>query len=178
MTYTLGENPRRFYPLVDDKLKTKDLCRRAGISVADVLGRADHHAAVRSLVATLRDRSDFVLKPAKGAMGNGIFVLGETTERGWLDAHGRDVSRAELRYHAESIISGLYALGGQQDVAFAEERLHVTPAFEPIVYRGVPDVRIIVFRGVPVMAMTRLPTRRSGGKVTSTERRNLLISSA
>ena len=164
VTFTLGENPRRLYPLVDDKLRTKDLCRRAGIPVAAVLGRADHHAAVRALVAALDGRSDFVLKPAKGAMGNGILVLGEATERGWLDAHGNRVAPSDLRYHAESVISGLYALGGQQDVAFAEERLHVTEAFAPIVYRGVPDIRVIVYRGVPVMAMTRLPTRRSGGK--------------
>ena len=164
IVFTLGENPRRLYPLVDDKLRTKELCRSAGIAVSDVLGRADHHAGVRALVASLESRSDFVLKPAKGAMGNGILVLGEATERGWLDAGGREVTRAELRYHAESVISGLYALGGQPDVAFAEERLTVTPEFEPIVHRGVPDVRVIVYRGIPVMAMTRLPTQRSGGK--------------
>ena len=29
---------------------------------------------------------------------------------------------------------------------------------------GVPDVRIIVFHGVPVMSMVRLPTRLSGGR--------------
>ena len=29
---------------------------------------------------------------------------------------------------------------------------------------GVPDVRIIVFLGVPVMSMVRLPTRLSGGR--------------
>jgi len=33
-----------------------------------------------------------------------------------------------------------------------------------VTFRGVPDLRIIVFLGVPVMAMVRLPTRRSGGR--------------
>ncbi len=164
IAFTLGENPRRLYPLVDDKLLTKEICKAASIAVADVLGKAESHRAVRQLVQTLRDRSDFVLKPAKGAMGNGILVLGEATENGWLDAHDREVTTADFQYHAESVISGLYALGGQPDVAFAEERLVVSEAFAPIVYRGVPDVRIIVYRGVPVMAMTRLPTRQSGGK--------------
>ncbi|MEM9175311.1 MAG: alpha-L-glutamate ligase-like protein [Myxococcota bacterium] len=164
IAFTLGENPRHLYPLVDDKLRTKGLCKAAGIAVADVLATADNHAAVEGLADTLEGRSDFVLKPARGAMGNGILVLGEAFEGGWLDAHDRPVKAAELRYHAESVISGLYALGGQPDVAFAEERLFVTEAFDPIVYRGVPDIRVIVYRGVPVMAMTRLPTRRSGGK--------------
>jgi alpha-L-glutamate ligase-like protein len=31
-------------------------------------------------------------------------------------------------------------------------------------YQGVPDIRIIVFLGVPVMGMIRLPTRMSDGK--------------
>ena len=49
-------------------------------------------------------------------------------------------------------------------VAFAEERLELHSDFQQIAYGGVPDVRIVVFRGVPVMAMTRLPTARSGGR--------------
>lgn len=162
--FTQGENPRRLYPLVDDKLETKRLCREAGLSVASVLAKAETHVEVKRLVAALVGRSDFVLKPARGAMGNGIMVVGEATEEGWLTLGGRRITRDELAYHAASIISGLYALGGHPDVAFAEERLSVHPEFERVAYQGVPDVRIIVFRGVPVMAMTRLPTKQSGGR--------------
>ena len=36
--------------------------------------------------------------------------------------------------------------------------------FKSISYEGVPDIRIIVLMGYPVMAMLRLPTRQSGGK--------------
>jgi alpha-L-glutamate ligase-like protein len=38
------------------------------------------------------------------------------------------------------------------------------PVFERVSFKGVPDVRIIVFQGYPVMAMIRLPTRLSDGK--------------
>ena len=38
------------------------------------------------------------------------------------------------------------------------------PVFEELSYQGVPDVRIIVYRGYPAMAMVRLPTRASDGK--------------
>ena len=38
------------------------------------------------------------------------------------------------------------------------------PELAAITSEGVPDVRIVVYRGVPVMAMTRLPTLRSGGR--------------
>lgn len=161
---TQGENPRRLYPLVDDKLKTKALCERAGIPVAPVFARAERHGDVKRLVAELRGREDFVLKPAMGAMGNGILVVHEATEGGWKTTGGRAISAGDLAYHAESIISGLYALGGRADIAFAEERLRVHPGFESISQDGVPDVRVIVFRGVPVMAMTRLPTKASDGR--------------
>jgi alpha-L-glutamate ligase-like protein len=39
-----------------------------------------------------------------------------------------------------------------------------SPLFERISFQGVPDIRVIVFRGVPIMSMVRLPTRTSHGK--------------
>ncbi len=162
--FTQAENPRRLYPLVDDKLKTKKMCEAAGISVAPVLASASRTGDARRLVDALRGRGDFVLKPAKGAMGNGILVVREATETGWIASGGRAISPAQLAYHAQSIVSGLYALGGRLDVAFAEERLRVHPDLDRLAHDGVPDIRVIVYRGVPVMAMTRLPTRRSSGR--------------
>ena len=70
----------------------------------------------------------------------------------------------DLLYHGASIISGLYALAGHADMAFVEERLTVHPEIEDMTFGGVPDIRIIVLKGVPLMAMTRLPTRRAGGR--------------
>lgn len=162
--FTLGENDRRLYPLVDNKLATKALCEEAGVATAGVIGTAHTHSEIRALLKMLRGRGDFVLKPARGAMGNGILVVVESDERGWITASGRKVGEDDVRYHAASIISGLFALGGQPDVAFAEERLIVHPSMHEVTRQGVPDIRIVVFRGVPVMAMTRLPTDASDGK--------------
>jgi alpha-L-glutamate ligase-like protein len=162
--FTLAENPRRLYPLVDDKLRTKAICQRLDVPTAEVFATARIHSEVRRLITRLHGRSDFVLKPASGAMGNGILVVREATETTWTTAGGRVLDHDDLAYHAASIISGLYALGGRPDVAFAEERLELHPELRRIAESGVPDIRVIVFRGVPVMAMTRLPTRRSGGR--------------
>ncbi len=164
IAFTQGENPRHLYPLVDNKLLSKSLCARAGIPVPPVVAVAKRHGDVHGLIEELKGVGDFVLKPAMGAMGNGILVIHEPQAEGWRTAGGRIVSANELAYHAESIISGLYTLGGRQDVVLVEERLRVHRDFERISHKGVPDIRIIVFRGVPVMAMTRLPTRRSAGR--------------
>ena len=162
--FTLRYNQRRFYPRVDDKLETKRLLREAGIATAPVLAVARVHSQVRAMLRELDAYSSFVIKPAHGAMGNGILVVLERDGDWFRRPGGQWIDRRALFYHSSSIISGAYALGGQPDVAFAEERLEVHPELAAISMDGVPDVRVIVYRGVPVMSMTRLPTRRSRGR--------------
>jgi alpha-L-glutamate ligase-like protein len=162
--YTLRWNPRRFYPLVDDKLATKRLCQEAGIPVPALLAVARHHFQIRHLLPALEARDSFVLKPAHGAMGNGIVVVTGRAGDLLVRAGGRTLGAADFDYHAAGIISGLYSLGGQPDMAMVEERLETHPLFAELATQGVPDVRVIVYRGVPVMAMTRLPTRASDGR--------------
>jgi alpha-L-glutamate ligase-like protein len=160
--YTLGRNPRDRYPLVDDKLATKRMCRDAKIPVPELLGVARTHREAQRLVDRVRDLPSFVVKPARGAMGNGILVL--EWRDGVLFRGRRPFAEADLVYHAAGIVSGLYSLAGHMDVAMVEERLVIDPAFEALVEDGVPDVRIIVYRGVPVMAMMRLPTQESDAR--------------
>jgi len=162
--YTLRWNPRRLYPLVDDKLATKRLCEAAGIPAPKLLAVAHHHYELRRLLAELEAHASFVLKPARGAMGNGIVVVVGRRGGRFLRSGGRELSREAFAYHAAGIISGLYSLAGQSDVAMVEERLEAHPALAALCTDGVPDVRVIVYRGYPVMSMTRLPTTRSAGR--------------
>ncbi|HWP64667.1 MAG TPA: alpha-L-glutamate ligase-like protein [Candidatus Limnocylindria bacterium] len=162
--YTLRWNPRRFYPLVDDKLATKRLCQQAGIPVPALLAVARHHFQIRNLLPALADRASFVLKPVHGAMGNGIIVIAGRERDRLVRVGGRTLRPEAFNYHAAGIISGLYSLGGQPDIAMVEERLETHPLFAELATQGVPDVRVIVYRGVPVMAMMRLPTKASDGR--------------
>lgn len=162
--YTTKWNKRRLYPLVDNKLRTKLMCLEAGIPVPRLLGKAEHHFELEALMTRIDRLDDFVLKPARGAMGNGIVVITHRTKEHFVRSGGRSATRGDMKYHASGIISGLYALGGQADMALVEERLIVHPELAQIAYDGVPDVRIIVYRGYPVMAMVRLPTKLSGGR--------------
>jgi len=162
--FTLRWNKRSLYPRVDDKLLSKRLCVEADIPVPRLLAVARRHFEIKQLPSQLANAADFVLKPARGAMGNGILViLGREGDR-LLRPGGRTIEMGDVLYHAASIISGLYALGGHDDVAMVEERLKVHPVLREVATEGVPDIRVIVFRGIPVMAMTRLPTRRSDGR--------------
>ena len=162
--YTLRHNPRRLYPLVDDKVTTKQLAQHAGIAVPELYGVAEENYQVRTLPEMLEQYSDFVVKPAHGTGGDGILVISGRSRQMYRNANGSLLSREELCYHVSNILSGVYSLGGQPDRALIEYRVRSDPLFEAISYQGVPDIRVIVFLGVPVMSMVRLPTRMSGGK--------------
>ena len=50
LDYILAENPRRCYPLVDDKLQTKQLARQAGIPIPPLYGVIDIQHPVSSQI--------------------------------------------------------------------------------------------------------------------------------
>ena len=45
-----------------------------------------------------------------------------------------------------------------------QQRIRLHPAFAAISYKGIPDVRVILYRNEPAMAMLRLPTKASNGR--------------
>jgi alpha-L-glutamate ligase-like protein len=162
--YILMYNKRRLYPLVDDKVLTKELAKKAGAQVPELYGVVEIQRQVRELPRIIGDHTDFVVKPAEGSQGHGIMVIVGRTTNFFRAASGALVSPHEMEFHVSNILSGIYSLGGQPDKAIIEYRVQFDPVFEALTFRGVPDIRIIVFLGVPVMAMVRLPTRQSDGK--------------
>lgn len=162
--YLLPYNRRRDYPLVDDKVLTKELARKAGVATPQLYGLVEIQQQVGGIGALVAPLEDFVVKPAQGSGGEGIVVVTGRSGTHFRLADGALMSPDELAFHVSNILSGVYSLGGQPDKAILEYRVRFDPVFEKIAYRGVPDIRIIVFLGVPVMAMVRLPTRLSGGK--------------
>lgn len=158
-------NPRRNFPNVDDKLKTKALCEASGIPAPELFGVVESHGDLHGLPALVRARPEFVLKPVRGAMGNGVLVVARRDEAGrYVKPSGVTLDDAQLAHYVSGILSGLHSLSGNRDRAMIERRVALHPAFEPISHGGVPDVRVIVFKGVPAMAMLRLPTRASDGR--------------
>ena len=162
--YTLIYNQRRLYPLVDDKVRTKQLARQAGIAVPELYGVVEIEYQARHLPEVLAERTEFVIKPARGSGGDGIVVITGRRKGGFHKASGLIITPAELHHHVSNILSGMYSLGGIQDEALIEALVKFDPVFDDITYLGVPDIRIIIFLGVPVMAMVHLgrpPPRRS-----------------
>jgi alpha-L-glutamate ligase-like protein len=162
--FVMRYNPRHLYPLVDDKLRTKRLAAEYDVPTPPLFATFENEHQVREIADTLSDIQDFAMKPARGAGGDGILIAMARRGDRFRRAKGNWVGFEDLAYHASNILSGVYSLGGQNDVAMVEHRVQPDSLFEAISFGGVPDVRIIVLKGYPVMAMVRLPTQQSDGK--------------
>lgn len=162
--FVLPHNPRRHYPSVDDKQLTKRLAAAAGIPVPAPLGAIEYHHQLRELPRLLHGLHEFVLKPAHGAQGNGIVVIDAADGDTYVRSTGMRMGIEEIRQHISNILSGLFSFHGESDQCLIEARVSLHPGFRDVARFGIPDVRVVVFRGVPIMAMCRLPTAVSGGR--------------
>jgi len=162
--FILQYNNRRFYPLVDDKVLCKERLLSQKLPVPELIGVIRLMHQTSHINDILGDVTEFVIKPANGSGGDGIMVITGRQGGYFIDSDGKMVEQDTLEHHLTNVIGGLYSLGGQPDAAMIETLVHFDPAFSRLTYHGVPDIRVIVYKGYPVMSMSRLPTRMSHGK--------------
>ncbi|MBF8269859.1 MAG: alpha-L-glutamate ligase-like protein [Gammaproteobacteria bacterium] len=163
-SYIMHHNPRALYELVDDKVLTKRLAMQANIAVPKLYGLVSTVHDAKYFQKALTGINDFVIKPAHGSGGNGILVIARRKNDLFYKTDGLAIDASEIRHHIVNILGGMYSLGGVPDQAIIEYRVHFDPIFNTLSYNGVPDIRMLVYRGVPTMAMLRLPTRQSDGR--------------
>ncbi|MBN2270957.1 MAG: alpha-L-glutamate ligase-like protein [Sedimentisphaerales bacterium] len=162
--YLFSLNARRLYGLVDDKIITKSLCAEIAVPVPQTYAVINRFGAFKALAATIGQRQEFVVKPAKGSGGRGILIIVGRNGGKFRTANAETVSLDDLHYQISTTLSGLYSLGGQPDRVLVEQRIVPHLLFENLAVGGTPDIRIIVLCGEPVMAMLRLPTKASRGR--------------
>jgi alpha-L-glutamate ligase-like protein len=156
-------NPRRHFPMADDKLKTKERMLEAGVPVPETYEIFSSMIDARHAASRLSQYEDFVLKPSQGGGGSGIHVFVAREENGWRDASGRLHTPEQINRHIADIIFGNFA-HGLSDRAMAEERIEQAELFGEGLFPGLPDLRVITHHARPVMAMLRIPTKSSGGR--------------
>lgn len=157
-------NPRRLFPLVDNKLKTKLVAEEHGIPTPGLIGALETQYDLRGFSRLIGDRKGFAMKPAKGSGGKGILVVVGRKDDDFIKSSGTVIDEDAVARHASNILSGLFSLGGSPDVAVIEDLINPDPMYKDLSIEGVPDIRVIVYRGFPVMSMMRLSTRASDGK--------------
>lgn len=166
LEYLRPSNSLKAIRIADNKLLTKKVLRKAGLPTPQTY----------SIIYSLKELKEFdwsilpaafTLKPNRGLSGEGILVIYGRRKKPpypWIKFDNSQIQIEDLREHILNILEGTYSLTNLPDVAFFEERLKLLKLFKPYIYKGIPDIRIIVYNLVPVMAELRLPTKASAGR--------------
>lgn len=171
--YILRHNKRANYPLVDNKVLTAQRAEAWGIATPENYMVVENYGSLKNIHTKLLNYESFVIKPANGSQGNGIIVIKEIIKEETKNGDIRILCRRsndklmeieEVKHHISGILSGLYSLAGQSDTAIIQAKIDKHPIFDLYSYGGIPDIRVIVFEGFPVMSMVRLPTKSSDGR--------------
>ena len=164
LLYIKPYNKRKYYPLVDQKASVKSLAERHNISCPKLLGIIKYYHQVKNFDKIINNYKSFVIKPNQGSGGRGILVIKDRQGNNFIKTDGSQISKSEIKRHISNILSGLFSLCGKCDFALFEEFISLSTCFNDYSYQGVPDVRIIVYKGFPVMAMLRVATANSQGR--------------
>ena len=165
LDYILKKNQGRRASLVDNKLKTKRILKRASIPVPENYFIIKNKRSFASFSWELP--KSFVLKPNRSLGGQGVLIVYGKKKNSsiWIKAGQRLISIDEIKHHVFNILEGNFSYEATSDIAFFEERIKLHPTFKPYTFKGgIPDVRVLVYDKVPIMAELRLPTRASEGR--------------
>ena len=165
LIYLRPSNKKHSRRIADNKLITKKYLAAHDIPSPEVLGQIRNLEQLEKFDWSQLPKS-FVIKPKKGYEGRGIMVItGRSNKTGqWRKADGKLLEEYELKDQIIRILDGEYSLRNESDTAFFERKVNTHKNLKPFTYKGVPDIRVIVYNKVPVMAELRLPTKASDGK--------------
>jgi alpha-L-glutamate ligase-like protein len=161
-------NPKFSKSICHSKYATKVLLLNEGIPTPDVYGILTSQEEVNE-VNWDQLIKDFVIKPTNGHAGKGVIAFRKKVRDEWIDVVGRHWSEEELRIHCLDILEGQYSSHGASPKVIIEERIIPHPILNKYSYKGTPDLRVVVFNSVPVMAYARLPTKESEGRANQSQ---------
>lgn len=158
-------NKKKARKRADDKILTKKMLRKMKVPHPRLLGVLSSVSDVRAFKWE-KLTEGFAVKPVQGFGGQGIMLIKRPAkEVGYFwTVDGTKVGLDELSIHAQDVVEGKFSHNNLPDKAMIEERIKIHPKFKKMAVGGAPDVRVIVFNRIPVMAMLRLPTEESAGK--------------
>jgi len=173
--------------ILDNKLLTKKVLAKNGLPVPKTFASISSPKELREF--QWEDLpSSFALKPNRGLGGQGIIVVFAKKkyapdnirdagilhfmrsfgkQRGnlaWIKSERSIIILSDIQNHILNIIDGTFSLGNSPDIAFFEERIKILKLFKQYSARGIPDIRVIVYNSIPIMAELRIPTEESEGK--------------
>lgn len=165
LDYLKPLNKKKGRRIADSKLLTKKILAKHNLPSPKLLAVFKNAQEVENF-DWLSLPDNFVLKPVSGYGGEGIVAIKKKAKFAgeWHLMDDSIINVSDLRHRTLDILAGRYSLHNLPDKAMVEERIKIAKVFRKYAFQGTPDVRVIVFNKIPVMAMLRLPTIQSKGK--------------
>lgn len=173
-SHILGMNARYYYTKQNSKSS-----RKFGFSKLRTKGLLKEHKIPTAQIYQIIRNSDqldvlrwetiptpFVIKPTNGSAGKGILVIKQKLKNKsiWVDSDGKHHGVEDLNLHVRNILDGEFSTWGGEYSALIEEMIEAHSKLRKLAHRGTPDLRVVIFNSVPVMAMLRVPTKESHGR--------------
>ncbi|MEF8938061.1 MAG: sugar-transfer associated ATP-grasp domain-containing protein, partial [Halovenus sp.] len=155
-------NPPRVRPTADEKAIANSRLTGLGIPSPETYAVIDGTGELNAAERIIAEHDEFVIKPSQGYGGEGIVVVTGRDGDTYETSQG-SMTATELRGHVRRIVDGHHSGLDSQGTAILEAKLTPAQFMRDLHGDGVADIRVIVFQGYPVMAMTRLPTEASEG---------------
>lgn len=156
-------NPKELMETLD-KVEEKIRLREAGVPIPETFMVLENEEDLDSFSRWMKGSDGrFVVKPAKGHGGSGVLVVHGRAAQRYILTSGQGVDGGYILRHAKRVLDGEYTRN-EPDRALVEERLVISRKLRELHTPGLLDIRIVAFKGFPIMAMTRLPTKVSGGR--------------
>ena len=192
LAYIKKLNPQKGIRLADNKSKTKNFLEQRSIPVPKTYKHIKDRKELLEFDFGTLPSDIFVIKPNKWSKGKGIFILKRIPlypvdtrpvhrRAHWLDRihhyiyknipdypygyeyRWRIISDSQLKKKLVAIFEGNYTLSHKADTILIEEKILPGSWFEQFCEHWLADIRVIICNLVPVAAMLRMPTIKSGG---------------
>ena len=164
LLYIKWHNTKIAKKLADSKLKTKEFLKANNIATPETYFVLSSHEEINDSIFE-KLNPPFVVKPNGGFGGKWILVI-DKTDASWnyITNSWKVYSKEALKKHFLEIIDWFYSLSWNRDKAIIEKKIELDEEIELLGKYWLPDIRVIVFNMVPVMAMLRVPTKESKWK--------------
>ncbi|MCC7304100.1 ATP-dependent zinc protease [bacterium] len=170
LSYVTVYNSRAAQEIADDKVLTKQVLEEAHVPTTKILAIIKNTRQLQKFDFEARLPKSFVVKPVNGVEGGGIEIIFNKDKTGqFICTNNKKLSEEGLRTHITNILEGRFSHNYLPDHVLIEERVRPHHTFRQYTYKGTPDIRVLLFRRIPVMAMVRWPTRESEGKANASK---------
>lgn len=165
-----GLNSSKSIAFTKSKFATKALLNNKGIPTAQIY---DVFASIEDIKKFNWDclNGNFVIKPSNGNAGKGVVAFRKRVDKqlAWISVVGIKWTIEDITLHCLDILDGQYSTYGNNHQVIVEDRVPIHRKLLKYTYKGTPDVRVIVYNHIPIMALLRLPTEKSEGRANQSQ---------